>query len=355
VRATRFLRLAATALSAPGLSALAVTALSALVGLIALPAAAALPDAASRRYRMEIGGDVVGVAMLSVRCERGRCTGAFETAMRLPEAGGGGVTRRRVEVVTDREGRLLEVEAGGKRRPAGGEAVASIVAEALLAATPEGERRCLDVEDAELGRQGRACATRRGAWLDGDVLGEPVRFRASLGGLPDEVLLPSQGTRFVVDAAAVVPARAPTTFGGVVPAPPGAEVEQALLFCGLPPEPVDPSPPPVGLPRDFPERGGCQERSAAYLRAAKDDGLSGRLVVGVAWDGARFVWHEWVEVATARRWIAVDPSFRQVPAQAPRFAVARFDPGDEAGRAEAGRKVLACWGKARVVRAGPAR
>jgi hypothetical protein len=28
--------------------------------------------------------------------------------------------------------------------------------------------------------------------------------------------------------------------------------------------------------------------------------------------------------------------------------VARFAPGDDAGRAEAGRKVLACWGKARV-------
>jgi hypothetical protein len=328
-------------------------ALAALAAVASLPARAALPEAASRRYRVEIGGEIVGVATLSVRCERGRCTGIFETAMRLPEAGGGSVTRRRVEVITDREGALLEAEAGGKRRAAGGEAVASIVAEALLAATPEGERRCLEVEDAELGRQGKACATRRGAWLEGEVLGEPVRFRGSPGGLPDEVLLPSQGTRFVVDASAAVPARAPATFGGVVPAPPGAEAEQALLFCGLSPEPPDPSPPPPGVPRDFSERGGCQERSAAYLRTAKDDGLSGRLVVGVAWDGARFVWHEWVEVATSRRWVAVDPSFRQIPAQAPRFAVARFAPGDEAGRAEAGRKVLACWGKARVVRAGP--
>ena len=314
----------------------------------------ALPDAASRRYRVEIGGERVGVATLSVRCNRGRCVGVFETAMRLPEAGGGGVARRRVEVLTDRDGALLEVEAGGKRRPAGGEAVASIVAEALLAATPDGERRCLQVEYAEIGRQGKACATRHGAWLDGEVLGEPVRFRASPGGLPDEVLLLSQGTRFVVDPVAAVPAHAPASFGGVVPAPPGAEAERALLFCGLPPETEDPSPPPQGLPRDFPERVGCQEASAAYLRTARDDGLAGRFVVGVAWDGTRFVWHEWVEVAAGRRWIAVDPSFRQLPAQAPRFAVARFAPGDESGRAEAGRKVLACWGKARITRsAGP--
>lgn len=317
---------------------------------------AVLPDAATRRYRVEIGGQAVGVATLSVRCERSSCTGLFETELRIPEAGGGGVARRKVKVSTDREGTLLEAEAGGRRRRASGEAVASIVAETLLAATPDGERRCLDVEDAETGRIGKACATRRGAWLEGEVLGDPVRFRSGRDGLPDEVVLPSQETRFVSDPVAKVPARAPVAFGSVVPAPPGVERERVILFCGLAPEAEDPSPPPVGIPRDFPERGNCQEISAAYLRAARDDGLEGRLVVGVAWDGRRFVWHEWVEVAAARRWIAVDPSFRQLPAQAPRFAVARFAPGDKAGRAEAGRKVLACWGKARVTaEPGPAK
>ncbi len=314
---------------------------------------AALPDAGSRRYRVEIGGQAVGVATLSVLCERGGCTGLFETELRIPEAGGGGVSRRKVKVATDREGNLLEAEAGGKRRRSTGDAVASILAEALLAATPEGERRCLPVEDAETGRIGKACAVRRGAWLEGEVLGEPVRFRSAPGGLPVEVVLAGQDTRFVADPGAAVPARAPAAFGSGVPAPPGAERERAILFCGIAPEPEDPSPPPVGMPRDFPERGNCQEVSAAYLRAARDDGLEGRLVVGVAWDGRRFVWHEWVEIAAARRWIAVDPSFRQLPAQAPRFAVARFAPGDEAGRAEAGRKVLACWGKARVLPAPP--
>ncbi|HQR30915.1 MAG TPA: transglutaminase domain-containing protein, partial [Anaeromyxobacteraceae bacterium] len=65
---------------------------------------AVLPDAADRRYRVEIGGQPVGAATLSVRCERARCTAVFETALRLPEAGGGGVSRRRVEAATDREG-----------------------------------------------------------------------------------------------------------------------------------------------------------------------------------------------------------------------------------------------------------
>lgn len=314
---------------------------------------AVLPDAASRRYRVEIGGQAVGVATLSVRCERARCTGLFETALRVPEAGGGGVARRTVKVTTDREGMLLDAEAGGKRRKGAGEAVASILAEALLAGAPDGERRCIPVEDAETGRPGTACATRHGAWLEGEVLGEPVRFRSAPGGLPDEVVLPAQETRFVADPAAAVPARAPASFGSAVPAPPGAELERSLLFCGLAPEPEDPAPPPAGLARDFPERGNCQQKSEAYLRGVRDDGLEGRLVVGVAWDGTHFVWHEWVEVGGARRWIAVDPSFRQLPAQAPRFVVARFAPGDEAGRAEAGRKVLACWGKARITRTPP--
>jgi hypothetical protein len=309
---------------------------------------AALPDAGSRRYRVEIGGRAVGVARLSVRCERARCTGQFETELRIPEAGGGGLSRRTVKVTTDREGNLLEAEAGGKRRAGAGDAVASILAETLLAGAPEGERRCLPVEDAETGRLGRACAARRGAWLEGEVLGEAVRFRSAPDGFPDEVVLPAQDTRFVADPGAAVPARAPAAFGSGVPAPPGAELERGIVFCGLAPEPEDPAPPPAGLPREFPERGNCQEISVAYLRAARDEGLEGRLVVGVAWDGTHFVWHQWVEVAAGRRWVAVDPSFRQVPAQAPRFAVARFDPSDDAGRAEAGRKVLGCWGRARV-------
>jgi len=310
----------------------------------------ALPDAATKDYRVEIGGEPVGTARLAVRCDRASCSARFETALRVPDAGGGGVARRTVSASTDRAGNLLEAETAGRRRKGAGDGVASILAETLLAGAAEGERRCVPVEDVETGRRGGACAIRRGTWLDGEVLGERVRFRAAGDGLPDEVLLPAQGTRFVADPAATVPARAPAAFGGTVPAPPNAEVERAIRFCGLPPEPEDPEIPVVGLTRDFPERGNCQERSAAYLRRAREDGLEGRLVVGVAWDGARFVWHEWVEVAAARRWIAVDPSFRQLPAQAPRFAVARFAPGDEDARAEAGRKVLACWGKAGITR-----
>jgi transglutaminase-like putative cysteine protease len=71
------------------------------------------------------------------------------------------------------------------------------------------------------------------------------------------------------------------------------------------------------------------------------------VAVGVAHDGDGFVWHAWVEVRTAGRWVAVDPAFGQVPARGPRFTIARHA-GDAAGLAEAGRRILACWGRARV-------
>ncbi len=53
------------------------------------------------------------------------------------------------------------------------------------------------------------------------------------------------------------------------------------------------------------------------------------------------------------RWVAVDPAFRQAPARGPRFTVATWAPGDEAARAEAGRRLLACWGRGGVEPARP--
>ena len=319
-------------------------------------ALAGLPAAASRRYRMEIGGAPVGVAVLSVRCNEAGCRARFETETRLPEAGGGRVARRQVEVGTDHLGNVREgrVGSGAESRPvAPAGAAASILAEVLLADAPAGTPRCLRVQDEETARTGQACAARRGAWIEGTVLEEPVRFRPGADGLPDEVVLAGQGTRFVADEGARVPERAPRLLGSAVPAPAGAEGERALRFCGVDGEPDDPEPPPPGIPRDFPEEGSCREKTASWLRQAREVGMLGRHVVGVAWDGASFVWHEWAEVGASGRWVAVDPSFRQVPAQGPRFALARFADGDLAARAEAGRRVLSCWGKARVERAGP--
>ncbi|HYQ80743.1 MAG TPA: transglutaminase domain-containing protein [Anaeromyxobacteraceae bacterium] len=314
----------------------------------------ALPADASRRYRWEIAGEPVGWASLSVRCAGDRCRARFESASLRPEAAGGGATSRTLEAETDRDGLLLGAswsEAGtasGQHREAGGERAAALLAEVLLALADEGERRCLEVEDEVSGEAGTACATRRGEWLEGTVRGEPLRVRGSAGRLPEEVLLPSQGSRFVADSSAALPPRPPRLFGVRVAAPPGAEGDSALRFCGLSPEPADPEPPPRGLPAEFPAAANCREATARWLETAAGRGLQGRHVVGVAFDGGGFVWHEWAEVQAGGRWVAVDPAFRQAPALGLRFAVARYAPGDPPARAEAGRRVLACWGRARI-------
>ena len=318
--------------------------------LLAL-ALAGLPHQAVRRYRVEIANAPVGVAELAVRCGANGCRARFETEMRLPLDGGGGISRRRVLAFTDRKGVVREAYVGRDgepRRVPGAGRVASILAEVMLASARPGERLCLDVVDEETGGSGSACASRLGRWMEGEVLGEPVRFRPGPDGLPDEVVLADQETRFVADRGAAVPERAPSAFGAVVDAPAGAEGERGLEFCGVRMEPDDPEPPPPGIPRAFAEEGSCREKTAAWLREAKEAGLAGRHAVGVAWDGRDFVWHEWAEVDVAGRWVAVDPSFRQVPAQGPRFTLARFGDGDEGARVEAGRRVLACWGRARV-------
>ena len=315
-----------------------------------------LPADASRRYRWEIAGEPVGWALLSVRCAGDRCRVRFESASLRPEAAGGGAASRKLEAETDREGLLLgaswseEGTAGGQYREARGERAAALLAEVLLAGTDEGERRCLEVEDEVSGETGTACATRRGEWLEGSVRGEPLRVRGVAGRLPEEVLLPSQGSRFAADSSAALPPRPPRLFGVRVPAPPGAEGESEPRFCELSPEPADPEPPPRGLPLEFPAAGNCREATARWLEAAAGRGLQGRHVVGVAFDGGGFVWHEWAEVRAGGRWVAVDPAFRQAPALGTRFAVARYASGDAAARADAGRRVLACWGRARIER-----
>jgi hypothetical protein len=327
-----------------------MTALLLALGLLALP------DDASRRYRWEIAGEPVGWAALSVHCGGARCRVRFESASLRPEAAGGGATSRRIEAQTDPDGLLLGASwaegepGGGQYRGAGGERAAALLAEVLLAGAEEGERRCLEIEDEASGEAGTACATRRGAWLEGTVRGEPLRVRGAASRLPEEVILPAQGSRFVADPAAALPPRAPRLFGVRVAAPAGAEEDPALRFCGLAPEPGDPEPPPRGLPLDFPAAANCREATARWLEVAAGRGLPGRHVVGVAFDGNGFVWHEWAEVRAGDRWAAVDPAFRQAPALGLRFAVARYSPGDAAARAEAGRRVLACWGRARVER-----
>lgn len=326
--------------------------------LLALALAAVAPELpharAAKRYRVEIGGEHVGWAALRVLCRPAGCTARWESALKLPEASGGALLERRIDAETDPAGRARAAKVvlvdGGRetRRSTGAGPIPATLAELLASMAEEGERLCLDVFDEETGAKGQACATRRGEWLEGAVLGDAVRFRARRGALPDEVVFPAQGARFVADPSAALPKKAPRLFGVEVPAAPGAAEASHPRFCGLEPEPRGASGDAARLPTEFPGGESCREKTAGYLALAARRGIEGRHVVGVAFDGSGFVWHEWAEVAAGGGWVAVDPSFRQLPARGARFAVARFAEGDGAAEREAGRRILACWGRARV-------
>jgi hypothetical protein len=329
---------------------------------------AALPDAATQRYRVELGGEHVGYAMLALTCETSRCDVRFESRLRAPAESGGGLVEREVSVATSREGfahrvRVVLRDTSGERvlESHAGPVPVSL-AEIVLGSLLEGEERCIAVRDEQSGRKGDACARRKGAWIEGTVLGQPFRARVLAGAAPEEVLVLDQRIRYVADASAKVPAAAPRLFGSQVRVDEAARplVDAALAgghprlrFCGIPsdPRPLD----APAVPTSWPDGNDCREKTARYLAAAAAAGLDGRHVVGVAWDGAAFSWHEWAELLVGGRWVAVDPSFRQAPAQPPRFSLARFAEGDEEARLHAGTRILSCWGAAEVEPGTPAK
>jgi hypothetical protein len=316
--------------------------------LIAALLLSAYPASLDARYRVELGGEPVGFARLELACGPALCRGSWESRLRAPAEAGGGTIARHIELEVARAGRAREVRleavADGRVRSARafvGPVPASL-AEVLLSEADDGERRCLVTRDEESGKEGAACARRRGDWLEGEVLGEPILFRAGRGEAPKEVLLPSQVMRFIEDGSASLPERAPRLFGGRV----ATAGKWPTRLCGVDLDP-DPPSPPAGLPREYPPGASCREKTARYLRAVAARGLAGRHAIGVAFDGESLVWHEWAEVRAGGAWVAVDPSFEQAPAAGPRFTLGRYDEGDLAARAEVGRRVLACWTQGR--------
>lgn len=309
--------------------------------------AAALPEGAAR-YRVELAGEVIGVAELSVRCDGPRCLVAWATSLRAPEETGGAVRRRRVASSVDRAGRLagaVRVTEDGAARPgraAPGRVPAAAAELALLAASAPA---CVDAFDEESGRTGRACARREGAEVVAEVLGVREELLAAPDGFPAEVRIPSQGVRFVRDAGADLPAR-PPRLSVSVPGP--RDPATARRLCGLAPDAPAAAPLPPTAPPLRPTGEECRAQAESWALAAERAGLEARTAVGVAHDGAGFVWHAWAEVRATGGWIAVDPAFGEAPARGPRFTFGRYAPGDAAARAEAGRRILSCWGRGGV-------
>jgi hypothetical protein len=316
--------------------------------LLAL-ALAALPQGAAR-YRAELSGIPVGAAELAISC-RDRCAVRFDARLRAPAESGGGLSEAAVEVEVDRAGRyrggpLRVGRAGERAAPAGiADAVPASVLEVVLAAESGPGGRCIPFFDEERPEPREACARVEAGAVVADVNGVAVRIVPGRDGFPEEVLVAGR-FRYVRDGAAEVPLDPPRLAGTRVPGP--VEPRRARTFCGVA---LDPAPDPRGagaLPPPRAEGESCREKTAAWLAAARSVGLEGRTAVGVAWDGAAFVWHAWAEVRRGGAWIPVDPSFGQAPARGPRFTVARHAPGDPASRDVAGARILECWGTAVV-------
>lgn len=319
------------------------------LALAAVPAGAVPAGAA--RYRVEIAGEAVGAAELEVRCARDRCAVRWDTRLRLPAESGGPVSVRTVELEVDREGRA---RAGAIRHFRDGERwtsearaglVPASLAEVVLLARGSG---CVPVFEEETLEAGEACLVSRGPVATVDVLGTRELVRRGERGFPAAVDVPAQGTRFVADAGARAPDRPPRLYGTRVPGP--ADPARAGSFCGASRDAPASVPAPAAAPAPTAPGASCREKTEAYLARAAAAGLKGRTAVGVAWDGAAFVWHAWAELeAEDGAWIAVDPSFGELPAEGPRFTLARYAEADRRARVEAGRRVLACWGAAGVV------
>ncbi len=325
--------------------------------------AAALPEGKAR-YRFELAGEQVGVVEITVSCFGERCTALFSSERRAPADAGGRRSSRQVEVEVDREGRWrggkLRVTEDGARRKAAGIAggVPASLAEVILARTipvaprkgwqsalPPGPEQCVDAFDETTGEAGRACARREGDALGAVALGAAETILPSADGFPAAISIPEQGVRFVRDPEAATPREPPRLHGTAVAGP--SEPDRAVAFCGVPRDPEPFAASEVAfLPAPRAEGPSCREKTAAWLERAARAGLPGRTAVGVAWDGRRFVWHAWAEVRLERGWIAVDPSFGQLPARGPRFTLATHD--DAPSRRRAGERILSCWGRARV-------
>ena len=307
-----------------------------------------LPEGRAR-WRMTLSGEPVGVVELSVRCDGPGCQATWASRQRLPAEAGGGLRERLTSVPVDRAGRAT----GPARRHEDGQvrevalpkgAVPAMLAEVLLARAAAG---CLDAADEATGAPVRACVRDGGEGLRlVEAGGGLVLVRPGPGPFPSELVIPSQRVRFALDGAAEVPRRAPRLYGAEVPGP--SDPREAARFCGVAVDAVAGPEAAAGLPRPAAPGPSCREKSLAWAEAAGRQGLAARVAVGVAHDGGAYVWHAWAEARVGGRWVAVDPAFRQAPARGPRFTLATFAPGDEAARQAAGRRILACWGRALV-------
>jgi hypothetical protein len=311
---------------------------------------AALPQGVAT-WRLELAGQPVGLVTLELRRAGDGSAVRWRSRQRLPVEAGGGLLTRSAALEVDAEGRargpVRLVEGGVARQltlPAG--AIPALLLEPLLTErlrhAPEA---CLDAVEEQSGAPLRGCARREAGRLRIAMGAELEWVVPGDDGFAKEVLLPAQRIRFVRDAGARLPERPPRLFGVEVDGP--ARPDAGARFGGVARAPP-PATPRAALPAPRADGASCREVTATWLEQARAAGWRGRTAVGVAWSGAAWSWHAWAEVLVDGGWVAIDPTFQQAPASADRFRLATWEAGDEPARAVAGRKILGCWGRARV-------
>jgi hypothetical protein len=69
--------------------------------------------------------------------------------------------------------------------------------------------------------------------------------------------------------------------------------------------------------------GDCNEHTALYVAMARASGLPARVAVGLVYVHGAFYYHAWPEVFVDARWLAVDPTLNQFPADATHLRLLR--------------------------------
>lgn len=69
-------------------------------------------------------------------------------------------------------------------------------------------------------------------------------------------------------------------------------------------------------------RGDCNEHAVLLVALARAAEIPARPVAGVVYMDGKFVYHAWAEILVGNDWLAVDPAFGQVPADATHIALA---------------------------------
>ena len=72
-------------------------------------------------------------------------------------------------------------------------------------------------------------------------------------------------------------------------------------------------------------RGDCNEHATLFAALARAAGVPARLCLGVVYLDGRFYYHAWNAVYCRARWIEVDPTFGEFPADAARLRLAEGD------------------------------